>query len=129
MVWALRAIAAAGTLVALWDYSVFAFGYPDYRLLFALWAVAPFPAVYGLSRWLAPGTVATRVAACGMLAMLGLATWTYADAVKSFNDQTESLSGLIVIFGPLWQYAVFAPFLLVARLVQRRAAPKAPATP
>ena len=120
MVWLLRLVAAAGCLAALWDYSVFAFGFPDMRILVALWALASFPVAYALSRWLAPGPRATRVALAGMVAMLALAVWTYMDAVRSFQDQTESLSGLVVIFGPLWHYALFAPFLLAAWIVERR---------
>lgn len=120
MLWTLRILTFAGMLAGAVDFAVFAFGYPRYAPLVGLWAVAPFPLAYVMARWLAPGETGLKIAVGGFAATLIFITWAYADAIRSFRDMTESLSGLVVIFGPVWQYVLFALALLAAWFFDRR---------
>lgn len=123
MVWALRFVTLAGVAVALWCFNVFAFGYPDFTILFGFWAAAPLPFAYILTRPVARRPTSRKILLAGFGAALVLALWTYVDAVRGLRDGTESLSGLIVIFGPIYQYLLLTPFLLTALWIEIRTAP------
>jgi hypothetical protein len=87
------------------------------------WMAVPLPIAYWLGRKTARGPAALAVVLAGLVVAFAFVVWAYWEITFGESRRTESLSGLLFIFGPLYQYAALLLALLVAWLVGRRARP------
>ena len=86
------------------------------RPLIALWIAAPLPIAYWLGAGLARGRVSFAILLVAMLAAFAFSAWAYWEITWGESRRTESMSGLLFLFGPLYQYALLAIGLLTAWL-------------
>jgi hypothetical protein len=86
------------------------------RPLIALWIAAPLPLAYWLGVRLARGRLAFAIVLAAMLVAFVFSAWAYWEITWGESRQTESMSGLLFLFGPLYQYALLAIALLIAWL-------------
>ena len=88
----------------------------------AIWVALPLPLAYWVGRRVASTRAAWRIATTGLAVAFVLGAWLYWDAFLGPSSRTESLSGLIVLHGPLYQAVLLALALLAAWIVERRSA-------
>jgi hypothetical protein len=59
---------------------------------------------------------------CRSCLAFAFGAWLYWDAFLGPSSRTESLSGLVVLHGPLYQFVILAIALLAATLLNRPSA-------
>ena len=121
MLLAMRIAAIAGALAALAAFGFFSPGFGPQEQFIVIWALAPLPLGYFVARRVAHHQVSARVALTGLLLTDVCALWLYGVAAYGQINGTESLSGLMVLFAPLYQFAILVVFLLAAFIIDRLA--------
>ena len=86
---------------------------------------APLPLAYWIGSRLAATSQAWVAIVVGLALAFAFGAWLYWDAFLGPSSRTESLSGLVVLHGPLYQAVILAIALLTAWLLSRRARPAA----
>ena len=115
-----RILAVAWVALSVWVYFLMLNGFtPQQALILLLWVAAPLP----LACWIGSRLAATSRARVAMVVGLALAfvfgAWLYWDAFLGPSSRTESLSGLVVLHGPLYQAVILAIAVLAAWLFSR----------
>jgi hypothetical protein len=110
-----RALAIAGAVQAI---VYFFFGFENFeswmRVPLAFWIAAPLPLAYWLGTRIARGRAAFAIVLAGMAVAFALSVWAYREITWGETRRTESMSGLLFLFGPLYQYALLLVALLAA---------------
>jgi hypothetical protein len=91
------------------------------RPFLLVWIAVPIPLVYWLGRKLARTNVSFAIVLFGLLIAFAFAVWVYWDITWGPARRTESMSGLMFLFGPLYQFVWLAVILLIAALTARAA--------
>ncbi len=113
-----RLLAALWLLVSAAVFFLMQVGFSPLQAAFlAVWVALPIPGGYWVGRRIAVGGAAWWIIAIGLAAAFAFGAWLYWDAFLGPSSRTESLSGLVVLHGPLYQFAVLAAALSAARLV------------
>jgi hypothetical protein len=95
-------------------------GFKPYQaLILLLWVAAPLPLAYWIGSRLAATPRAWGAIVVGLALAFAFGAWRYWDAFLGPSSRTESLSGLIVLHGPLYQFVILAIALLAATLLNR----------
>lgn len=84
-----------------------------------LWMALPIPLAWWIGCKLARTNSALAVLVGGLLIAFALVAWMYWEITWGRARTTESLSGLLFLFGPLYQYGVLALAVLSAALIRR----------
>jgi hypothetical protein len=92
------------------------------RPVILMWIAVPIPLAYWLGTRLARTNASFAVLLFGLGVAFAFAAWVYWDITWGPARRTESMSGLMFIFGPLYQFGWLAAVLLIAALVGRKAA-------
>jgi hypothetical protein len=87
-----------------------------------VWMLVPIPLAYWLATKLARTNASMAVVLVGLLVALAFVAWVYWEITWGTTRYTESLSGLLFIFAPLYQYGWLALVLLIAAVVSRTTA-------
>ena len=98
---------------------------PQQALVLLLLVAAPLPLVYGIGTRLATASQAWVAIVVGLALAFAFGAWLYWDAFLGPSSRTESLSGLIVLHGPLYQAVILAIALLTAWRLSCRPRPAA----
>jgi hypothetical protein len=122
MLLAMRIAAIAGAAAGLAAFGFFSPGLRSQDQFIVIWALAPLPLGYFVARRVVDHPISTRVALTGLLLADLCALWLYGVAVRGEISGNESLSGLMVLFAPLIQFAVLVVFLLAAFIIDRLSA-------
>ncbi len=93
---------------------------PRMALLLAFWAAVPLPAGYRAATRAVTGVNAWRIVVAGLALAFAGGAWLYWDAFLGPSSRAESLSGLVVLHGPLYQLALLAVALCAAWAIDRR---------
>lgn len=93
---------------------------PAWRVPLGLWTALPLPLGYWIGRKVARDRCSEAVVLAGLAAAALFAIWAYWDAFLGPSSRTESLSGLILLFGPLYQLAGLTVVLVAAWLLGRQ---------
>jgi hypothetical protein len=93
---------------------------PHQALILLLWVAAPLPLAYWIGSRLAATPRAWAAIVVGLAIAFAFGAWLYWDAFLGPSSREESLSGLVVLHGPLYQFVVLAIALLAAWLLSRR---------
>lgn len=93
---------------------------PGEALLFAFWAALPLPLAYTAGRVMVRSPRSWMVIAAGLATAFAFGAWLYWDAFLGPSSRTESLSGLIVLHAPLYQFVLLAVALVAAWFIERR---------
>lgn len=91
------------------------------RPLLALWIAAPLPLAYWLGTKIGRGRAAFAIVLTGMAIAFALSVWAYWEITWGETRRTESMSGLLFLFGPLYQYALLLIALFAAWFVGLKA--------
>ena len=94
---------------------------PLQALVLAVWVAAPLPLAYWIGSRLAATSSAWVAIVVGLALAFAFGAWLYWDAFLGPSSRTESLSGLVVLHGPLYQAVILAVTLLTAWLLGRKA--------
>ncbi len=121
MLLAMRIAAIAGAAAGLAAFVFFSPGFRQEEQFIVIWALAPLPLGYLVARRVAHHPISARVALTGLLLADLCALWLYGSAVHGQISGKESLSGLMVLYAPLIQFAVLVAFLLAAFIMDRLA--------
>ncbi len=116
-----RLLAVAWMLLSVWVYFLMLNGFkPHQALILLLWVAAPLPLAYWIGSRLAATPRAWVAIVVGLALAFAFGAWLYWDAFLGPSSRTESLAGLIVLHGPLYQFVILAIALLSAWLLNRR---------
>src|SRR4029079_13550080 len=97
-------------------------GFKPYQaVILLLWVAAPLPLAYLIGSRLV-ATKAWGAIVVGLALAFAFGAWLYWDAFLGPSSRTESLSGLVVLHGPLYQFVILAIALLAATLLNRPSA-------
>jgi hypothetical protein len=94
------------------------------RPIIVVWIAVPIPLAYWLGTRLARTNASFAVLLFGLWVALAFSAWVYWDITWGPARRTESMSGLLFIFGPLYQLGWLAAVLLIAALIGRNATGK-----
>ncbi len=92
---------------------------PQQALILLPWVAAPLPLAYGIGSRLAATPQAWVAIVVGLALAFAFGAWLYWDAFLGPSSRTESLSGLVVLHGPLYQAVILAVALLAAWRLSR----------
>jgi hypothetical protein len=116
-----RLLAVAWVLLSFWVFFLMLSGFkPHQALILLLWVAAPPPLAYWIGRKLAATPRAWGAIVVGLALAFAFGAWLYWDAFLGPSSRQESLSGLIVLHGPLYQSVILAIALLAAWRLSRR---------
>ena len=117
-----RILAIAWVLLSVGVYFLMLNGFtPQQALVLLLWVAAPLPLAYGIGSRLATTSQAWVTIVAGLALAFAFGAWLYWDGFLGPSSRTESLSGLVVLHGPLYQAVILAIALLTAWQLSRRA--------
>jgi hypothetical protein len=113
-----RALAIAGAVQAI-VYFFFGFELLEawIRPLLALWIAAPLPLAYWFGTKIGRGRAAFAIVLAAMAPAFALSVWAYWETTWGETRRTESMSGLLFLSGPLYQYVLLLIGLPAAWLV------------
>lgn len=115
-----RILAVAWVLLSVGVYFLMLNGFkPQQALVLLLWVAAPLPIAYWIGRRLAVTARAWAAIVTGLALAFAFGAWLYWDAFLGPSSRTESLSGLVVLHGPLYQAVILGIALLTAWLLGR----------
>ena len=121
-----RILAVAWVLLSVGVFFLMLNGFtPQQALALLLWVAAPLPLAYGIGTRLATASQAWVAIVVGLALAVAFGAWLYWDAFLGPSSRTESLSGLVVLHGPLYQAVILAIALLTASRLSRRSRPAA----
>ena len=121
-----RILAVAWVLLSVGVFFLMLNGFtPQQALALLLWVAAPLPLAYWIGSRLATTSQAWVAIVAGLALAFAFGAWLYWDAFLGPSSRTESLSGLVVLHGPLYQAVILAIALLTAWRLSRRARPAA----
>ena len=121
-----RILAGVWVLLSVGVYFLMLSGFtPQQALILMLWVAAPLPLAYWFGSRLATTSQAWVAIVVGLTLAFAFGAWLYWDAFLGPSSRTESLSGLVVLHGPLYQAVILAIALLTAWQLSRRARPAA----
>jgi hypothetical protein len=89
------------------------------RPFILVWMAVPIPLAYWLGTKLARTSASFAIVLLGLLAAFAFAAWAYWEITWGLSRQTESMSGLLFIFAPVYQLVGSAIALAVAAIVGR----------
>jgi hypothetical protein len=89
-----------------------------------IWIAAPIPFACWLGTRLARTNASFAVVLFGLFIAFVFGAWAYWGITWGAARRTESMSGLLFIFGPLYQLGWLVMALLIAALIGRSAATK-----
>jgi hypothetical protein len=116
-----RLLAGAWLLVSIAVFFLMQIGFsPVQAAVLAVWVASPLPIAYWLGRRIAATPAAWWIVTLGLALAFVFGGWLYWDAFLGPSSRTESLSGLIVLHGPLYQFVLLGLSLLAAWIVDRR---------
>ena len=125
----MRLVNGARILVGVWvilSCGVFVLmlnGFKPYQaLILLLWVAAPLPLAYLIGSRLAATPKSWGAIVVGLALAFAFGAWLYWDAFLGPSSRTESLSRLVVLHGPLYQFVILAIALLAATLLNRPSA-------
>jgi hypothetical protein len=84
-----------------------------------VWMAVPIPLAYWLGLKLARTSASFAVVLFGLVVALALVAWMYWEITWGVSRHTESMSGLLFVFAPLYQLGWLAAVLAVAALMGR----------
>jgi hypothetical protein len=84
-----------------------------------VWMAAPIPLAYWLGTRLAHTRTAFAVVLLGLIVAFAVAAWLYWEITWGQSRATESMSGLLFIFVPLYQLGWLATVLAIAAVIGR----------
>jgi hypothetical protein len=117
-----RILAVAWVLLSVGVFFLMLNGFkPQQALVLLLWVAAPLPLAYSIGSRLATTSQAWVAIVVGLALAFAFGAWLYWDAFLGPSSRTESLSGLVVLHGPLYQAVILAIALLTAWRLSRRA--------
>ena len=115
-----RILAVAWVLLSVGVYFLMLNGFtPQQALILLLWVAAPLPLAYWIGSRVAATPRAWAAIVVGLALAFAFGAWLYWDAFLGPSSRTESLSGLVVLHGPLYQTVVLAVALLTAWRLRR----------
>jgi hypothetical protein len=94
---------------------------PLHALILTPWVAAPLPIAYWIGSKVARTELAWTAVTAGLALSFAFGAWLYWDAFLGPSSRSESLSGLVVLVGPLYQAVILAVALLAAAFMSRRA--------
>ena len=116
-----RLLAVAWMLLSVWVFLLMLNGFkPQQALILLLWVAAPLPLAYWIGSRFAATPSAWGAIVVGLALAFAFGAWLYWDAFLGPSSRTESLSGLVVLHGPLYQSVILTMALLAASLLSRR---------
>ncbi|HXZ22395.1 MAG TPA: hypothetical protein VEH78_06490 [Pseudolabrys sp.] len=121
MLLAMRIAAIAGAAAGLAAFGYFSPSFRPQEQLLVIWVLAPLSLGYFVAIRVAHHQSSAWVALTGLLLAGLCAFWLYGIAVYGQLSGNESLSGLMVLFAPLYQFAILVVFLPAAFIVDRLA--------
>jgi hypothetical protein len=117
-----RILAVAWVLLSVGVFFLMLNGFkPQQALVLLLWVAAPLPLAYSIGSRLATTSQAWVAIVVGLALAFAFGAWLYWDAFLGPSSRMESLSGLVVLHGPLYQAVILAIALLTAWRLSRRA--------
>jgi hypothetical protein len=117
-----RIIAIAWVLLSVGVYFLMLNGFtPLQALVLLFWVAAPLPLAYWIGSRVAATSRAWVAVVIGMALAFAFGGWLYWDAFLGPSSRTESLSGLVVLHGPLYQAVILAIALLTGWRLSRSA--------
>lgn len=93
---------------------------PVQALILTVWIAIPLPLAYWAATRFATTQRAWAIVTAGLAIAFAGGAWLYWDAFLGPSSRTESLSGLIVLHAPLYQFVLLTLALLGAWISQRR---------
>jgi hypothetical protein len=115
-----RILAVAWVALSVWVYFLMLNGFtPQQALILLFWVAAPLPIAYWIGSRLAATSRGWAAIVVGLALAFVFGAWLYWDAFLGPSSRTESLSGLVVLHGPLYQAVILAMAVLAARLLNR----------
>jgi hypothetical protein len=119
-----RSLAAAWLLVTLAVFFLMQVGFSPFQAaVLAVWVASPIPVGYWLAKRISRSRAAWWIVTLGLGTSFAFGAWLYWDAFLGPSSRSESLSGLIVLHGPLYQLVLVLIALCIAWLVERRGGP------
>jgi hypothetical protein len=94
------------------------------RPVILLWIAVPIPLAYWLGTKLARTNASFAVLLFGLFVAFAFVAWAYWDITWGPARRAESMSGLLFIFGPLYQLGWLTVVLLIAALIGRHTTAK-----
>jgi hypothetical protein len=92
---------------------------PHQALVLLFWVAAPLPLAYWIGSRVATAPRAWVAIIVGLAVAFVFGAWLYRDAFLGPSSREESLSGLVVLHGPLYQSVILAIALPAATLLNR----------
>jgi hypothetical protein len=92
---------------------------PHQALVLLFWVAAPLPLAYWIGSRVATAPRAWVAIIVGLAVAFVFGAWLYWDAFLGPSSREESLSGLVVLHGPLYQSVILAIALPAATLLNR----------
>jgi hypothetical protein len=115
-----RILAVVWVLLSVGVYFLMLNGFtPQQALILLLWVAAPLPLAYWIGGRVAATPRAWAAIVVGLALAFAFGAWLYWDAFLGPSSRTESLSGLVVLHGPLYQTVILAVALLTAWRLSR----------
>jgi hypothetical protein len=115
-----RILAVAWVALSVWVYFLMLNGFtPQQALILLFWVAAPLPIAYWIGSRLAATSMGWAAIVVGLALAFVFGAWLYWDAFLGPSSRTESLSGLVVLHGPLYQAVILAIAVLAAWLLSR----------
>lgn len=116
-----RILAVVWVLLSVGVYFLMLNGFtPQQALILLLWVAAPLPLAYWIGSRLAATPRGWIAIVAGLALAFAFGAWLYWDAFLGRSSRTESLSGLVVLHGPLYQAVILAVALSAAWWSDRR---------
>jgi hypothetical protein len=94
---------------------------PKHALILTAWVAAPLPVAYWIGSKVATTQSAWMAVTAGLALSFAFGAWLYWDAFLGPSSRSESLSGLVVLYGPLYQGVILVVALVAAGIMSRRA--------
>jgi len=89
------------------------------RPFILVWMSVPIPLAYWLGTKFARTSTSFAIVLLGLIAALAFAAWAYWEITWGVSRHTESMSGLLFVFAPLYQLGGLAAVLTIAAIVGR----------
>jgi hypothetical protein len=94
---------------------------PKHALILTPWVAVPLPIAYWIGSKVATTHSAWMAVTAGLALSFAFGAWLYWDAFLGPSSRSESLSGLVVLYGPLYQGVILVVALVAAGIMSRRA--------